>query len=233
MMQLIPVVDLKGGIVVHARRGARDTYAPLASPLCASPAAVDVVAGFLALAPFRTVYIADIDAITHMGENAAVVAGLRRAFPELELWVDAGEATPAAVRARAAAGLGVSVVGTESLADAEAARRVLREDVILSLDHDGDGPLGPRAVHADASLWPERVIAMTLARVGAGEGPDLEALARIAARRPDSPLFAAGGVRGPEDLEALATAGAAGVLVATALHAGRISPACARAWAGP
>ncbi|MFG1479251.1 HisA/HisF-related TIM barrel protein [Xanthobacter sp. V4C-4] len=224
-MQLIPVIDLKGGIVVHARRGARDTYAPLASPLSASAAAADVVAGFLRLAPFRTLYIADLDAITGTGDNAAVIAGLRRAFPALELWVDAGETTVAAVRARAAAGLGVSVVGTESLPqgaeDIAATRAVLAEDVVLSLDHDGAGPLGPRAVHQDASLWPARVIVMTLARVGADAGPDLATLAAVAARR-RAGLFAAGGVRGPRDLDALAAAGASGVLVASALHSGRI-----------
>lgn len=229
-MLLIPVIDLKGGIVVHARRGARESYAPLASPLCASAQAVDVAAGFLALAPFRALYVADIDAITGAGDNAPVVAALGRAFPKVELWVDAGEARAEAVRARAAAGLGTSVVGTESLGEGLDARELLRAGAILSLDHDGTGPLGPRAVHEDASLWPERVIVMTLARVGSGEGPDLDALRRVRARRPDIAVYAAGGVRGPQDLDALAAAGAAGVLVASALHDGRIDAACARRW---
>ncbi|WP_454916336.1 HisA/HisF-related TIM barrel protein [Xanthobacter sediminis] len=231
-MQLIPVIDLKGGLVVHARRGARDTYAPLVSPLCASPDAVDVATGFLALAPFRTLYIADIDAITGRGDNAPAVARLRRAFPDVELWVDAGETSVAGVRARAAGGQGVSVVGTESLVDTATAGAVLREDVILSLDHDATGPLGPAAVHEDAALWPRRVIVMTLARVGSGEGPDLDALRRVAARPADGAVFAAGGVRGEGDLEALVAAGAAGVLVASALHDGRVDAACARGWVG-
>lgn len=229
-MQLIPVIDLKGGRVVHARRGARDSYAPLQSPLCASSSAVDVAAGFLALAPFRTLYIADIDAITAKGDNAAALADLRRAFPSVELWVDAGEDMSSQVRARAAAGLGVSVVGTELLKDNGHVPEVLREEVILSLDHDAAGPLGPAVVHADAAAWPARIIVMTLARVGSGEGPDLDALCRVRARRPDCAVFAAGGVRGPGDLEALAEAGAAGVLVASALHDGRIDGACARKW---
>ncbi len=230
-MLLIPVIDLKGGIVVHARRGARESYAPLASPLCASSGAVDVAAGFLALAPFRALYVADIDTITGAGGNASAVAALRRAFPQVELWVDAGEARAEAVRARAAAGLGTSVVGTESISEGSDARELLRSGAILSLDYDSTGPLGPRAVHEEASLWPERVIVMTLARVGSGEGPDLDALRRARALRPDAAVFAAGGVRGPQDLDALAAAGAAGVLVASALHDGRIDAACARRWA--
>ena len=32
-MRIVPVLDLKGGMVVHARRGQRADYAPLSSPL--------------------------------------------------------------------------------------------------------------------------------------------------------------------------------------------------------
>lgn len=230
-MQLIPVIDLKGGVVVHARRGMRAAYAPLSTPLAPSCEAEAVVAGLLSLAPFRTLYIADLDAITRMGDNAAVIARLRRAFPTIELWVDAGDATAEAVRARAAAGLGVSVVGTETLSDVATARATLAAGTtVLSLDSNGEGPLGPCDLHEDAALWPPRVIVMTLARVGSGEGPDLEALARVRARHPGGAIFAAGGVRGAADLDALAEVGVAGVLVASALHDGRIGPAEARRW---
>ncbi|MDI4664191.1 nickel transporter [Xanthobacter autotrophicus] len=235
-MQLIPVIDLKGGCVVHARRGERDAYRPIHTPLAATSAPQDVVAGLLALAPFRTLYVADLDAIAGTGGHGEVVAALGKAFPQLDLWVDAGEATAAQVRARVACGRGTGVVGTESLPDAAAAVEVLAEPgVILSLDHDAAGPRGPAVIHEDARLWPGRVIVMTLARVGSGEGPDLDALARTAARAARAgrqpSLYAAGGVRGPEDLVRLAAAGAAGVLVATALHDGRIGPDAARRWA--
>lgn len=220
--------------MVHARRGARDAYRPIETPLARSCAPLDVVAGLLALAPFRTLYVADLDAISGKGGHAAEIDALRRAHPDLDLWVDAGEAEAEQVRRRAEAGRGTSVVGTESLTDAGAA--VLAErPVILSLDSDAAGPRGPLAVHRDARLWPERVIVMTLARVGSGEGPDLGALREVADRAKGLPvppaLFAAGGVRGPGDLAALAAEGVAGALVASALHDGRIDPATARAWA--
>lgn len=231
-MQLIPVIDLKGGLVVHARRGARETYAPLITPLSPTARPLDVAAGLLALAPFRTAYIADLDAITGTGSNEAAVRDLRRAFPGLELWVDAGETTGEVVAARASADLGVSVVGTESLQEGDDPRVAWRAGALLSLDHDATGPRGPAAIHAQAENWPGRVIVMTLARVGSGEGPDLAALQRVRALRPDLAIYAAGGVRGPEDLDALDAAGAAGVLVASALHDGRIDAACARRWCG-
>jgi phosphoribosylformimino-5-aminoimidazole carboxamide ribotide isomerase len=64
---------------------------------------------------------------------------------------------------------------------------------------------------------------MTLARVGAREGPDLSRVAEVVARAGARRVYAAGGVRDANDLEALRRSGAAGALVATALHAGTIT----------
>jgi phosphoribosylformimino-5-aminoimidazole carboxamide ribotide isomerase len=66
------------------------------------------------------------------------------------------------------------------------------------------------------------VIVMALARVGAAAGPDLAGIAAARALGMDRRIYAAGGVRGPEDLRALRGAGAAGVLVASAIHDGRL-----------
>ncbi|MFS8038732.1 HisA/HisF-related TIM barrel protein [Xanthobacter sp. AM11] len=215
-------------------RGQRAAYRPIRTPLAATSRPLDVVAGLLALAPFRTLYVADLDAITGTGDHCATLDDLHAAFPQLDLWVDAGEADAARIRQRAASGRGVSVVGTETLG-AAAAGVLAAGPLVLSLDHDAAGPLGPPAVHADARLWPERVIVMTLARVGSGEGPDLASLDGIAARAVAAgvapALFAAGGVRGPGDLEALSRRGIAGALVASALHDGRIAPRDAQRWA--
>lgn len=234
-MQLIPVVDLKGGVVVRAHRGEREAYRPIQTPLSPSACPDDVVAGLLALAPFRTLYVADIDAITGAGDNETAIRDLARTFPGLELWVDAGEGDPARIAARAKSGLGTAIVGTESLGEADLEAALGAEGVILSLDHDATGPRGPERAHNDARLWPARVIVMTLARVGSGEGPDMAALDRTARRAAGQgvvpALYAAGGVRGPDDLAALAEAGIAGALVASALHDGRIDRDSARLWA--
>ena len=63
---------------------------------------------------------------------------------------------------------------------------------------------------------------LDLTRVGSGEGPDVSSIAAIHAAFPDLALLAGGGVRDAGDLRALADAGAAGALVATALHSGVI-----------
>lgn len=234
-MQLIPVVDLKGGVVVRAHRGEREAYRPIVTPLSPSARPLDVVAGLLSLAPFRTLYVADIDAITGAGSNDEAIAELVRDFPGLDLWVDAGERDPARIAARARFRLGTSIVGTEVLGEADVEAALAVDGVILSLDHDAAGPRGPERAHHDARLWPARVIVMTLARVGSGEGPDMAALERIGRLAKGQgvvpALYAAGGVRGAADLEALARAGVAGALVASALHDGRIDAENARRWA--
>ena len=61
-------------------------------------------------------------------------------------------------------------------------------------------------------------IVLDLARVGSGAGPDIGLIAELHAAFPDLELLAGGGVRDAADLRALADAGAAGALVATALH---------------
>lgn len=234
-MELIPVIDLMGGAVVHARRGARDAYRPIQTPLSASAEPLDVAAGLLALGAFRTLYIADLDAIAGKPGHDEVLAALRARHPGLALWVDAGEADPAALARRMAHGPGRPVVGSESLvgsAQARAALAAVGQGGILSLDHGPEGPRGPGELHADASLWPEAVIVMTLARVGAGQGPDLETLRAVLARAGGRRVYAAGGVRDAGDLHALADLGVAGVLLASALHDGRLSPADIAAFTG-
>jgi phosphoribosylformimino-5-aminoimidazole carboxamide ribotide isomerase len=68
------------------------------------------------------------------------------------------------------------------------------------------------------------VIVLDLARVGSGAGPDFALVRELCARFPKLELLAGGGVRDVADLRALAEAGAAGALVATALHSGAIGP---------
>ena len=66
------------------------------------------------------------------------------------------------------------------------------------------------------------IIVLDLARVGSGAGPDVALIAELHAAFPELELLAGGGVRDVADLQALADAGAAGALVATALHSGAI-----------
>ncbi|WP_286192319.1 HisA/HisF-related TIM barrel protein [Roseomonas genomospecies 6] len=235
LFHVVPVIDLRGGGVVHARRGERGRYPPLRSSLCAGNDPVDVVGGLLGLHPFRTVYAADLDAIEGAGDNRAALARLKAAFPETGFWVDGGFRSADSVRGFVASGLGDAVLGSEGLEGLEPLAALKADPaawtrVILSLDFR-DRFVGPPDLLERAELWPDRVIAMTLARVGSGEGPDWTRLAEVGRANPQARLFAAGGVRDGNDLRELAARGSAGALVATALHDGRIDGAALEALA--
>jgi len=222
-LQAIPVIDLKGGEVVRARMGERASYRPLESPLAPTSDPIDVVRGLLAVYPFPILYVADLDAIEGKRDNLATLGRLRAEFPQLEMWIDNGAADEAALEALTGAGLGAPVIGSESQRDGAlvASHRDSRR-VVLSLDFRGEAFQGPPGILAEPALWPRRDIVMTLARVGAGAGPDLKRLAAIRSIAENREIYAAGGVRDAADLKALKAAGASGALIATALHERRI-----------
>jgi phosphoribosylformimino-5-aminoimidazole carboxamide ribotide isomerase len=209
-VRVVGVIDLKDGTAVHAVRGERERYRPIGDPL--------------ALARewrLEELYVADLDAIAGGRVQSAIIAALAR---EARIMVDAGAGDPQALL-----DLGVDrvVVGTETLADADA----LLRDAVLSVDlHDGrvlsrDPQLaGLSALDALTRLaGPREVIVLDLSRVGTGAGPDVATIAELHAAFPDLELLAGGGVRDADDLRALEDAGAAGALVATALLNGALS----------
>ena len=225
-MDIIPVIDVKNGLVVHARRGERGTYQPIATPLSATAEPDDVLAGLLTLYPFRHAYIADLDAIAGTGDNSSLTADLARQYPGIEFWVDRGTADVQEAKTWLAREPGILVLGSESQRDGRHIAMLRHEPrIALSLDFRGDEFIGPAELLAAPDLWPSRVIVMTLARVGSGMGPDLERLARIKAAAGKRKIIAAGGVRDAADLATLAKAGISGALVATALHDGRLTTA--------
>jgi phosphoribosylformimino-5-aminoimidazole carboxamide ribotide isomerase len=221
---VIPALDLMDGNVVHAKAGPRAEYRPLASPFGQAGDAGAIARGLLAATGSSVLYIADLDAITGSGSNFDLVRGLGYAFPDVAIWVDAGFSGVGDCAFWLPLGATL-VIGSEGVKTAGDWLEIKQEfeDVVLSLDFDAEGPRGPAALFADVDLWPDRVIAMNLARVGASQGPDIDGLAALIGRGEGRAVFAAGGVRNGNDLAALAAAGASGALVATSLHSGALT----------
>jgi phosphoribosylformimino-5-aminoimidazole carboxamide ribotide isomerase len=229
-MRIVPVLDLKGGIVVHARRGRRDEYAPLRSPLVKGCEPVAVARTLCALCRTSTLYVADLDAIAGAPVNEVALAALSEVA---EPWVDAGAATAEGASALARAGVARNVVGTESLEPGAAVAPSSSPPLVLSVDlRDGrlispDPEFAGREPTAAAPLarrlGVNELLVIDLARVGSGSGPPLDAVAELAAALPTAAIYAGGGVRDDADLRALEAAGATGALVATALHEGRLT----------
>jgi HisA/HisF family protein len=228
---VFPVLDLQGGQVVRAVRGQRSRYAPIVSPLVAGSAPLDVAAALRRCTGSNTLYVADLDAITGGQAQVAVLRQLLAADAQRRLWLDAGfrnEQDLAALRA----GLGEfaprmrPVLGSESLASLQALQMMTADPLaILSLDCRQQQPMDPAGVWQQPALWPDTVIVMTLDRVGAASGPDLQRLAELRARKPQATWVGAGGIRDVADLARAGEAGAAAWLVASALHDGTLVPA--------
>jgi len=228
-MNLIPVLDLRAGQVVHALRGDRQAYRPVVSRLCAGSAPDTVAQALCDHSGSRTLYIADLDALLGGPVQAAVLAGLLQALPGVTLWVDAGFADAAQARALQqhlgpdAARLR-PVFASESLRSRDALRDCFAAAPpgLLSLDRRAGRTMDPAGCWEAPALWPPQVIAMTLEQVGADAGPDLRTLAGLRARSPSTAFIGAGGIRDAADLARAEAAGAQGWLVASALHAGRL-----------
>lgn len=230
-MILIPVIDLMHGQVVRAVRGNRQAYKPIVSTLCDGSDPVTVARALTAHCATQRLYAADLDALTGGAPQVAALRRLLEALPDLELWLDAGFADAGAARAlRDAIGdmaaRVVPVFASESLQSPAALRACLPspDAGVLSLDRRDGHRLDAAGAWDTPSAWPRRVIVMTLERVGADAGPDLETMRELRAMSPTTQFVGAGGVRDAADLDAAAAAGAFAWLVASALHDGRLPP---------
>jgi phosphoribosylformimino-5-aminoimidazole carboxamide ribotide isomerase len=223
-LRIIPVLDLKGGEVVRAEKGERDRYRPIVTRLTQSSDPVAVAAGLRSLYPFPTFYIADLDAIEGRVPNLGAIDRLGAMPDAPELWLDAGIADEDALVAALQQPEVRPVLGSESQRDDALLRRFGNHPrLLLSLDFFADGFRGPGSFLDASELWPQNVIVMTLAKVGAAAGPDFARLAEVKARAGGRSVIAAGGVRDAGDIAALAALGVSAVLVATALHAGTLT----------
>ena len=156
-MRAIPVIDLMHGEVVRARMGDRASYRPLESPLSPTSDPMAVVRGLLAVYPFPTLYVADLDAIQRHGDNFPTLRRIRAEFPALQMWVDNGVADLAALEALIGADLGAPVIGSESQCDSKliAGHRAQRASCSRSIF--AAMPFKARTeVMAEPALWPQQ-----------------------------------------------------------------------------
>ena len=235
-MRVIPVIDLKGGVVVHGIAGRRDEYRPVVSRLTSSCDPVDVARAFRDRLGLSELYLADLDAIAGAEPAWAVYETIRRSG--CRLWVDAGLCEARQAEALARAGVERVIAGLETIAGPEVLQclgQTLPERLAFSLDLKDGTPLGSRKAWgtADAEAIVRHaveagvrsVIVLDLARVGVAGGTGTEELCqRLAGHWPRLELVAGGGVRDRDDLARLRACGVHAVLAASALHAGHLGP---------
>ena len=244
-MQIIPVLDLAGGIAVHAQAGDRTRYAPLTSDLMPDHPGdpVALLRAFHAVLGVHECYVADLDAI----QGGALQRALLRQLAEFHtgfagaLLVDAGTNQPGGALEVLSCGASEVVVGLETLhafADLAAIVQVVGPSrLVFSLDlklgtpilhpalqdASGAGPDAVSLAEQAAAAGVTTLLLLDLGRVGTGCGVDLGLIETLRRRFPGTRLLAGGGVLTRRDLERMRSAGCDGALVASAIHSGRVT----------
>jgi phosphoribosylformimino-5-aminoimidazole carboxamide ribotide isomerase len=238
-MAILPVLDLLGGQVVRGVGGRRHEYRPIVSKLVDSSDPLLVAEAMRERFGLSEFYVADLDAIQGQKPQFKLIRKLQaNAF---DLWIDAGITSafgvalailPTSTRPRV-------IVGLESIEGPDALTAINRkhpiDQIVFSLDLKNGMPLGNATAWRTEDPWliacrvvemgVKSLIVLDLARVGEGTGIGTEAICeRLKREFPYVQLTAGGGVRGINDVLRLHSIGVDYVLVASALHDGRITP---------
>jgi len=221
-MEIIPVIDVRQNQVVHAVKGQRQNYRPLQTCLCDSHSADDIVQAFIDTYPFKTIYIADLDAIQGTSNNEQLIEQILDKFQSVSFWVDHGISSAIDLKIQSRR---QHVIGSETNISPETLNELFTSspEIILSLDFQTKALLGDQKLLQKTDLWPERIIIMSLSQVGSNNGPDYKLISDIQKSAGNRKIYAAGGVRHEDDLQTLNDMGIDGVLIATALHTQQIT----------
>lgn len=236
--EVIPALDVSGGRLV---RIGPSGPAPVESfggdPLTA--------AGSFAQAGASRLHVVDVDlALTGVAGALAVL----RAVAGLGVPVQAsgGVGSAAHVGALLEAGASRVVLGSGPLGSRRATEDLLADfgpDLLVGIEADG-GAIRPRGGGAQIPLletvaWLEELdvpgyVFTQVGRVGGLGGPDLAGIRELASRTA-RPVIAAGGIRGPDDLRAVAAIGGPirGAILGRALYEGLDLRAVLSALDGP
>jgi len=223
-VRCIFVLDILNGAVVHAVRGERNLYEPIAgySKIVSSSEPLDILH---ALRP-QEVYVADLNQLIDQGENLAVIKEISAMAKTM---ADAGiskasdlDCLPASV---------CPILGTETAPFKLMEELAPQRNIVVSLDMMNRKVLARDALLADETPFQalqrlnrlplDGVILLELNRVGTSSGLDMAFLEK-ALDISEHPLILGGGVKDEEDLRALDEIGFSGALVATAVHNGRV-----------
>lgn len=235
-MFILPVLDLLNGVVVRGVAGLRETYRPIESQICSSAEPLAVAEAFREQFGLERLYVADLDAILHARPNFDTYRLLADAG--FAISVDSGIGNLDLAKSVLATGAEAVIAGLESTPSSDLLYELVRvcgsRRVIFSLDLQAGRPLvcgdfwqdrTPLQI-AELALNSgiERLIVLDLAQVGVSDGlSTLKLCTEIQKRAPQMEIITGGGVRDIADLCLLAKSHLHGVLIASALHNGRLS----------
>jgi phosphoribosylformimino-5-aminoimidazole carboxamide ribotide isomerase len=215
-IEVIPAVDVLGAEAVRLRQGSYDDVVERAD----EPAAL---AARWVAAGAQRIHLVDLDGARSGLVRPELVREVATRVAPTPVQASGGIRTLEDAQALLAAGADRIVVGTAAWPD-PAPWLQLGEAVVLAIDvRDGEvrtngwtQGAGLSLAEAAARARGARALVTAIDRDGTLAGPDLELVRRAAAA--GLRVLAAGGVRSPEDVDALAAAGAEAVVVGRALY---------------
>lgn len=242
--KIIPVLDLKDGIVVHGVKGERAKYLPIKSNLTASVEFPQVLEAFIKNLGVGEFYIADLDAIMcgrKKNQLSLIFPKERHGLPPLNLMIDAGVTDRESAAEIINAGADKVIVGTETLSSLKTLADIIEaygtSRIAVSIDIMDMKILSPapeiyqltpvQAIKEISRAGATQFILLELHRVGTGTGinkPLIKVcLDAVKEANASGSLIIGGGVSGYEDLKWLAENGVDGALVASVLHNGLVN----------
>ena len=221
-MLIIPVIDLYRGIVVHAIEGNRKEYKAIDSKLCSSASPLDVISAYLKVFNFKSIYIADLDALEQQNDHIEIIESICSKHPELEVWLDTGSLLIERYLKNTKLQNFRLILSSESLSSVASFSTLLskypQHNFILSLDYKADKLLGSQELLQYKQQWPKDVIVLNLNNVGAKRGYQFPTELNQDELTSCFNIYYGGGIRDFNDIKKLNSHGLAGVLVSTALH---------------
>jgi phosphoribosylformimino-5-aminoimidazole carboxamide ribotide isomerase len=222
-MDVIPVIDIMGGVAVAGQRGERERYHPLQSIYSRTS---DPIAIANAL-PYEKLYVADLDGIIQRRPDYSLLWELSLTKKTM---VDAGIVSFEDVKKLAHMRCDV-ILGTETLGGLEVLRKSIAtygDRILVSLDMKNSrvlstflpsSPLDVVRILKEEGV--RRLIFLDISSVGTLEGGSYEIIELLVKNFPCIEFTVGGGIR-PEDLEKMEKIGIEAVLVGTALHRGML-----------
>ena len=218
-IEVIPAVDVLGEQAVRLRQG---DYARVVE----SPGAPAALARRWRDAGARTIHLVDLDGARSGRVRPELVREVASACAPLPVQASGGVRSPADAHALLRAGAARVVVGTAAWPDPAPWVEALGEALVVAVDvrdghlrtagwTRGDGLTVEDALERARRAGVGRCLVTAIERDGTLDGPDLELVARAA--ETGLAVLAAGGVRTPADVAALADAGAEAAVVGRAL----------------
>ncbi len=233
--EIIPVMDIMKGQVVHGIAGKRNEYRPIESSIVEGAVPLDVAEAFRSVFGVDRIYIADLDAIRRIGDNFSIVTDIAESTG-LKILLDGGATNARDIDRLLQTGIQSAIVATETLASREdliEIQEIHGKSIVGSLDlmngktlsacneFSGTEPLAMARILEAHGI--QNLIVLELSLVGTGKGPIHDGLIQICDNS-SLEIIAGGGARNRDDLHELFEIGASAALVATSLHRKTIQP---------